>query len=288
MGFLWAALRDAVAPAGSRLAEVWTHRKEHADEWFLVTWAVFILLFFSVSQSKLVPYILPAFPPLAVLTGAWLARATAEPAEQRLRTALRVFSFVCGLLAAALCFAVLRPGVIREPGQMELLRPYAFGMAVILVLGGVAAPWAARVRGLRSGLVTLVSTALGFYLILVLAAPHIQRPGTKELAQQVATLMQPGDRVYHYHGFFHDFTFYARRTVGTVAYQDELELPFLDPAERAARFIDDAEFHRQWAGRARIFAVARRQDVGELFADPAFRYHLLGETRGHYLFSNQP
>ncbi len=288
MAFLWAALRDAVAPAGSRLADGWARRKEHADAWFLVTWAVFILLFFSASQSKLIPYVLPVFPPLAVLTGAWLARAAAENAGGKLQAALRVFSFVCGLLAAALCFAVLKPGVIREPGQAELLRPYAFGMAAVLLLGGVAAPWAARVRGLRAGLVTLVSTALGFYLILTLATPHIQRPGTKELARQVETLIRPGDRVFHYHGFFHDFTFYARRTVGTVAYQDELELQFLDPAERAARFIDDTEFRRQWAGPARIFAVARRQDVVELFADRTFRYHLLGETRGHYLFSNQP
>lgn len=288
MGFVGTALRDTIAPAGSTPAVGWARRREHAEGWFLVTWAAFILLFFSASQSKLVPYILPVFPPLAVLAGAWLARAAAESRTDGLRAAFRVFAFGCGLLAAGLCFAVLKPGVIREPGQAFLLRPYAFGMAAVLLLGGVAAPWAARVRGLRAGLVTLLSTSLGLFLILILATPLIQRPGTKELAQQVAALIRPGDRVYHYHGFFHDFTFYARRTVGTVAYRDELELPFLDPAERAARFIDDAEFRREWAGPARIFAVARRQDVGELFADPAFRYHLLGETRGHYLFSNQP
>ena len=288
MGLAWSALRDAIAPAGARFADAWARRGERADAWFLVTWAAFILLFFSASQSKLVPYILPLFPPVAVLAGAWLARAGSGNPPRGVPTLFRVFSFGCGLLAAALVFAVLKPGVIREAGQAVLLRPYAYGMAAVLVLGGVAAPWAARVRGLRAGLMTLVSTALGLYFLLTFAAPLIQRPGTKELAQQVAARIQPGDRVYHYHGFFHDFTFYARRTVGTVAYQDELELPFLDPTERPARFIDDAEFRRQWAGPARLFAVARRQDVGELFADPAFHYHLLGETRGHYLFSNQP
>jgi hypothetical protein len=34
--------------------------------------------------------------------------------------------------------------------------------------------------------------------------------------------------------------------------------------------------------------VARKRDVKELFADPSFRYHLLGESPDHYLFSNQP
>ena len=281
VGFLWASLRAALAGG-------WARRKENADAWFLVLWAAFVLLFFSASQSKLIPYILPVFPPVAVLIGAWLARASTEPASTRLRVAFGLFAFLCGLLAVALCVAVLKPGVIRVPSQAELLRPYAFGMAAVLLLGGVAAPWAARVHGLRAGLLTLVSTSLGFYLILMLAAPSIQRPGTKELALQAAALIRPGDRVYHYHAFFHDFTFYARRTVGTVTYQDELELPFLDPAERAARFIDDAGLRRQWTGPERVIVLARKQDLWELFADPAFRYHLLGEDQNHYLFSNRP
>ncbi|MDD2764718.1 MAG: glycosyltransferase family 39 protein [Opitutaceae bacterium] len=281
VGFLWPALRTALAGG-------WARRKENADAWFLVTWAVFIFLFFSKSQSKLIPYILPVFPPLAVLMGAWLARAGANGATAGVRTGIRVFTFTCGLLAAALCVAVLKPGVIREPAQAALLRPYAFSLAAVLLLGGVATLWAAKVRGLRAGLAVLASTSLGFYLILILAAPYIQRPGTKELALQTAALIRPGDRVYHYHGFFHDFTFYAGRTVGTVAHADELELQFLDPAERAARFIDEAGFRRQWAGPGRLFVVARKRDVRELFADPAFRYHLLGENRDHYLFSNQP
>jgi 4-amino-4-deoxy-L-arabinose transferase-like glycosyltransferase len=281
IGFLWASLRDALAGG-------WTRRKESADTWFLVVWSAFVLLFFSASQSKLIPYILPVFPPIAVLIGVWLARASTENAHVPLRVAFGLFSFLCGLLAVALCVAVLRPGVIRVPSQAELLRPYAFSLAAVLLAGGVAAPWATRVHGLRAGLLTLASTSLGLCLILVLAAPSIQRPGTKELALQAAALIRPGDRVYHYHAFFHDFAFYARRTVGTVAYQDELELQFLNPAERAARFIDDAGFRRLWSGPERVIVVARKQDLWELFADPAFRYHLLGDDENHYLFSNCP
>jgi hypothetical protein len=69
---------------------------------------------------------------------------------------------------------------------------------------------------------------------------------------------------------------------------DELEVQFIDPAERAARFIDEAELRRQWSGPRRVWLVARRKDVNDLIGDPGFRYHLLGETRTHYLFSNQP
>jgi 4-amino-4-deoxy-L-arabinose transferase-like glycosyltransferase len=36
---------------------------------FLVIWAVFIFVFFSISSTKLITYILPVFPPLAILVG---------------------------------------------------------------------------------------------------------------------------------------------------------------------------------------------------------------------------
>ena len=39
---------------------------------FSLIWCGFILLFFSASQSKLPAYILPLFPPLAMLVGEWL------------------------------------------------------------------------------------------------------------------------------------------------------------------------------------------------------------------------
>jgi 4-amino-4-deoxy-L-arabinose transferase-like glycosyltransferase len=55
-GFLWCAFRTALAGG-------WARRKENAEAWFFATWALFIFLFFSKSQSKLIPYILPVFPP---------------------------------------------------------------------------------------------------------------------------------------------------------------------------------------------------------------------------------
>jgi len=281
IGFVPAALREALAGG-------WAKRKENADAWFLVVWVGFVFLFFSKSQSKLIPYILPVFPPLAVLIGGWWARRWADGAAARLRAGLNGFAFVSGLLAVALVVAVIKPGVIREPGQAELLRPYAFAMAAVLLLGGVAAPWWARRRGVRGALGAMIATALGLYFSLMLAAPHIQKPGTKELAAIVVQKIKPGDKVYHYAEFFHDFTFYAQRTVGTVSFKGELELEIDAAARASGRFIDGPEFRRQWTEAGRIFAVARTKDLKELFADPSFRYHLLGQASAHTLFSNQP
>ncbi len=281
-GFLWSAFRGALAGG-------WARRRGNAEAWFLAIWAGFIFLFFSYSKSKLIPYILPVFPPVAVVVGRWLAGTLAsEGAFARMRPGLRVFAFLCGLLAAALCVAVLRPGLIRDPAQAAELRPYAYVLAAVLCVGGARALIPRGGNAARGSVSAMVGTLVVLIGVLLFAMPVIDVRSTKEVALAARAAVHPGDRVYHYHGFFHDFTYYTGAVVGLVRYTDELELQFLDPAEKDARFIDDARFRQEWAGPGRVFAVARIRDAAELFADPAFHYHLVATGRHHYLFSNQP
>ncbi len=282
-GFLWPAL--AAAMRGG-----WARRRENADAWFLVTWAAFVFFFFSVSKSKLPPYILPIFPALAVLIGAWLAPVLAGKSAAPLRVGLRVFTFMNGLLAAALLAAVLKPGlVIRDLEQLAALRTPAIALAVVLLVGGVLAPWLARLRGPRPAITSMAVAMAVFLVVLQLAAPAINKPGTKELALLVRERARPGDRVMHYHEFFHDFTFYAARLVDVVAFKGELELEEDAAARASGRFMDEETFRHLWVQPGRIFAVARKKDVGaKLFRDPEFRYHLLAASPDHFLFSNQP
>lgn len=281
-GFLWSAFREALAGG-------WARRRENADAWFFATWAAFIFLFFSASQSKLVTYILPVFPPLAVLTGRWLAAALARPdAFARMRLGLRVFGFLSGLLAAALCVAVLKPGLIRDPQQAKALAPYAFVIAAILCVGGIRALVPRGDSGARGAAIAMTATLAFMVGILSYAMPIIDQRSTKDLAEVAKELVRPGDKIYCYHGFFHDFTYYCGSVVGLVDYRDELELQFLDPAERKERFIDDAQLRREWAGPGRVFLVSRIRDAAPLFADGGFHYHILAAGPHHYLFSNQP
>jgi 4-amino-4-deoxy-L-arabinose transferase-like glycosyltransferase len=54
---------------------------------FFACWAIFPVLFFSFSQSKLPGYILPSVPPLALLVSAALVRTLSRPAPPLRRTA---------------------------------------------------------------------------------------------------------------------------------------------------------------------------------------------------------
>ena len=303
MAFLWPAVREAIRGGPfdklgvSSLSRDWARRDVNATAWFFITWIAFIFLFFSKSQSKLPAYILPVFPAVAVLIGNWLAGVIADPdAGHRLRWSLRVLSFVCGLLAAGLLLAVLRPGlIIRDPAQIAGLRTPAIILAAVLLVSGLIVPILTRLRGGWGAFAGIAGMAALFLGTLTFAVPDIYKPGTKELALLVKSRVQPGDRVMHYFDFFHDFTFYAERTVDVIAAKGELELEEDAVARSSGRFMSEADFRALWAQPGRIYVVAKKRDVERrgdsqpaLFTDPTFRYHLLGQSRGHYLFSNQP
>jgi 4-amino-4-deoxy-L-arabinose transferase-like glycosyltransferase len=284
-GFLWPAVRDGLVGG-------WAARRANAEAWFFVTWAAFIFVFFSASQSKLPAYILPIFPALAVLVGRWLAAVLPKDDSFRsLRPGLWCFAALCLVLAAGACAAVLVNGLIKDPRQADALRPYALITAAILVVGGMRAVVPRSSFGASRGhgaIVALTATFVFMFCVLTFAFPIIDNRSTKDVALVARGLVKPGDRIFHYHAFFHDFTYYTGREVGLVSYRDELELQFLDPADREARFIDDAAFRCEWAGPVRIFAVARIREAAPLLGDPVLHVHVLATGAHAYLLSNQP
>ena len=90
------------------------------DERFLVIWAAVILVFFSLSRGKLVPYILPALLPLALLVGHGLARLTGAGRlnfnSRFLKTSLLVWAVTGVVLVALSCLASRGPGPGPGPG----------------------------------------------------------------------------------------------------------------------------------------------------------------------------
>ncbi len=75
----------------------WRHRWHYEHELFLVIWFVCIFLFFSASNSKLIPYVLPCFPPLALL----IARHLAAKKEQFTKKFAYIYMATAAVLIAA-------------------------------------------------------------------------------------------------------------------------------------------------------------------------------------------
>jgi 4-amino-4-deoxy-L-arabinose transferase-like glycosyltransferase len=92
----WTALLAGVATDGIR---IWREKTYvNSTGLFISCWSILPLLFFSFSQSKLPGYILPTFPPLALL----LARSFVRAVEQSPRMAQRL-GMATGVLWLILC-----------------------------------------------------------------------------------------------------------------------------------------------------------------------------------------
>ena len=280
-GYIWPALRSCVPG-------IWSRRKAEADSWFLVVWVLFIVLFFSRSQSKLIPYILPIFPAMTVLLGAWLSRAAASNGIRTLKAGIWFFIGGCILFSVTALALCIKPSLIRDSDTVMLARPWLLAAAALLVAGSVWVWLTSRKAGVYRLLFTQTAVIAAFYACIAGAYPKIHQRSSRELAQAYRTQVRPGDKIFHYHNFAHDFLFYSETVVGMVKHFDELELS-LDPnAEKSGRFIDDAEFRKQWDGPTRVWMLSRGTEHEKLTSDPTFRYHLIVANRRYTLLSNQP
>jgi 4-amino-4-deoxy-L-arabinose transferase-like glycosyltransferase len=99
---------SAVIVWGALAGSIQVARDKHlsANVTFLLSWAVFCILFFSVSQSKLPGYILPAIPPLGLLMG----HACVAIARSNARS----------LGAASMIFGVTLLGLSELAGRIHL------------------------------------------------------------------------------------------------------------------------------------------------------------------------
>jgi 4-amino-4-deoxy-L-arabinose transferase-like glycosyltransferase len=99
--FPWTAFLPQAAIAGVR--EQGTAKNA---VYFLLVWLSVVFLFFTFSQTKLVSYILPMYPPLALLIGWYFDKAWAEKRAGILTGASLIFTLAAALLAAGAVYGV--------------------------------------------------------------------------------------------------------------------------------------------------------------------------------------
>jgi len=176
------ALMPWVAIAGSAL---WDAIRNSVDEWkvrrnpgryvgnpragdafpeFLVLWALFPMVFFSFSHSKLPGYILPAVPPITILCGDYLNRMRAQGLHTRL---IAVHAAVVGVLVATMLMLptiLLRTQAALPPARV-IVPAATVGIAIAISILVVILRFGAA----RLGVATMVPVAL---ILLFLLGTH--------------------------------------------------------------------------------------------------------------------
>ena len=217
---------------------------------FALAWSAFVVFFFSLSGSKLPAYILPAFPPLALVLGRYLAEAPTR------RLAFLLFPGV--LLALALAgFAWRAPTSAREAWTRLLYQDaqaFAFLAAAALFATSLAGGFL-MLRGRR--MLAIVVVALGIVLTLDCLEDAYEEFSPRQSGLAVSGKMRPwlapGTRLYSVKHYEQTVPFYIGRTMTLVEYQDEFAPGIRnEPAKAIARLED---FPAEWVRPGEALAI---------------------------------
>jgi len=153
--------------------------REGALARFLLIWTAVIVVFFSISASKLPGYILPAVPACTILAADWVGR------RERLAWPVTIAQGV--LSGALLALALLYPNLLvyqhRVPGEARWL---ALGIGAVVFVATVSTLARKGAAALR--LVVLTPVIVGLAFLLRIGAPAIDnafsaRPVARAIVQ---------------------------------------------------------------------------------------------------------
>jgi 4-amino-4-deoxy-L-arabinose transferase-like glycosyltransferase len=227
---------------------------------FLLIWFAIVFVFFSIPRSKLGEYILPAFPPLAIIAGYGLNCLSRLPSHRtnRLLTGLFIFNSSIAIGAAAL--AIVSHDSLSLALRMDLIAgalALAAGSGLALIATNRSEP-----------LVTPAAMALGVLVMMVIlmkarldAAPLYSY---RELAIAIRPYLAPGCELTSYHHQIQALPFYTGYREILVGYRGELA-PFGDSPDAIPSFIaTDAQLASLWSSPSCVVLIANRNDLPHL------------------------
>lgn len=261
----WSGMFPAAAALFRRGAEPLRRRPELI---FLASWAGFIFLFFSASHSKLVPYVLPACPPLAVLVALGLRAAKEEgKARSWIRGGAIAGAIVLTLLSALLLWGSL--GKVAQYSTDFSPTLFVFSLAAIAAAALAGALWWRQGIAGRGPAALAVASVL-FVACLWALGPRVGRQRSSlEIARFLETRLRPGDEVYSFHFYPQSLPVYLRRTMGVVHFRGEMAfgIDHLSPAEHLRRFPTAGEFRPAWESARTLYLVVERRDLHRMIAE---------------------
>ncbi|HVU08184.1 MAG TPA: hypothetical protein VHG89_06550, partial [Verrucomicrobiae bacterium] len=214
----------------------WRSLDENSKEaWLLLSvWAIFTFVLFSLSQSKLPPYILPIFPALAIL----IARkffASEHGVSSTPKIAWRI-----GLISA-LAPAAIYPLVIKFAFHHNLSARLQ-GQMVIAAVTGISLFWlASKWKRQKTAAMTAALTLLGFFVV-VAEIPEFEtafgwNQTLKPLGRALQENVQPADAVVCWGRLPQGLPFYSGGVISATnrpyfGGMDLTQVPFEFPGNR--------------------------------------------------------
>ncbi len=241
------------------LADTWRKRELR----LLLIWSTIVFLFFSVSGSKLPPYILPMFPSMALILGAFFCKQWEEEISRWVEGA--VYGFVFALFAGSyfLPRAAIFMNYIQDISGEALqiageLRFFSLAVSlcslVILIL--------LFVRSMRRHarmFMLLASFSLVLITGILSCTSVVDRLNTaKSLALIIKSENPVPDYVINYSSYEQTLPFYLQRRITIASYKGELQMGS-EYNDSKGIFIDHNQFLQLVGSDKRVLFVTKQK-----------------------------
>lgn len=277
VSLLWGAIRKGAQTSFSR--------EQQGVTLFFLIWAGWTFSFFSLSNSKLVPYILPCFPPLALILAAYWVKIRQPSQIDSARRSIAAFvGMVVFLSIGGLAVLWMNPHLIDHRPHLWVDFTVLGGTLLFL---GVTAAFLLLSQQLKGALNAIPLTALVLVICVIRLMPELQRPSIKPLTQIIQAEKKPGDIIGSYKAYYQDLPVYMNQIVTVIDAQGELE--FGCEVEDCTPWMwDEKKFLQLWGQGKRFFIIAKQAEINALAQkNPHFRYRALGTNQGNSLITNQ-
>jgi len=277
------------------------HHRDGNPGFYLLIWVAVIFLFFSKSSSKLIPYILPIFPPLAIMI-AHRFNGLLERRGHELRFAGIMLGSVLSILGiACLGYARLPQAAallteamprLADPVRQFVANAPAIGPAAAFILAGLF-----LIQGVvclaasgRKPLPMLVILCVCSFLLEILAPRLImvaiaEVESPRELALKARSVPGPDIRIVTF-GPMQAVSWYTGRRVLVTGKPDELEFGSKQ-GDQTAWFPDRPALLRLWDSNSQVLIILKKNELDDLLPELHTVPRVLGESGRRVLISNR-
>lgn len=262
VGFLpWLSVLPGTARATLRMPR---QPNGFAPTLMLWVWSLFIFAFFSASHSKLISYLLPIAPAMALLFGLYLAQLRRETVR------LHLAGYAIFLIAALVMVAIFvgRAGSVRNPNELYKAFQIWLYFALGVGLAGTLVAWRLARHSARRALLTFAGAML--LLVMVGGTGHEvfgrQSSGVLLVPAIESEMQRLGPNVpfYSVNVLDHTMPYYLGRTMIMVQHPDELEFGVKQAPQKWLPTLDD--FYAHWRADPKALALVAPGTFGQLEA----------------------
>lgn len=284
------------------LGRAWRNRRhEGLPGLFLLIWSVLIFLFFSKSGSKLVPYLLPIFPPLAIMIAARFC-ALQEERGREIKLAAILLGWLMLLLGcaaigysnlplASTAISTMVPALAAPLKQFVThAPPVSISTGIIIgalfLLQGATLLFSAGKNPIRMVIVLCLASFL-----LEILVPHLimgniaNSESPRDLALKVRELATPESRIVT-SGPMQAVSWYTGRRVLVTGDPDELAFGSRQ-GDQSAWFPDREALLRIWNGPDHVLLILKKREFENLSPQLKPQARIVQESGRRLLISNR-